>query len=285
MSLILTKGPGEVVAEILMSRAAFAGSFLVVEGEDDSRLWRKFTAPEYCEIVIAGGKPCALESMVRLGALNVSGVVSVVDDDYDGKLRTRLNNPNVVYTDENDTEIVLLRSSALDRVLAEFVDQETLTRLEREIGSTIRQAVASRAAVLGRLRFFSKKDNVAISFGDLSCHRVCLKTQWEIDVASIAAIVSAAHPTIKSDDLIAIMTAKDDQDPWTWCQGHDAVDLLVIGMQEKFRVRQVGRELLARYLRIAFNPDDLCKTAMYRAIVEWENNNGPSRVFRSSIAS
>ena len=56
MSLAALKGPAEVEAEILMSRTAFDGAFLVVEGDDDSRFFRSRVDDLACEIVIAGGK-------------------------------------------------------------------------------------------------------------------------------------------------------------------------------------------------------------------------------------
>ena len=34
------KGPGEIESEVIMTRQLHAGSFLIVEGEDDHRFWR-----------------------------------------------------------------------------------------------------------------------------------------------------------------------------------------------------------------------------------------------------
>ena len=50
------KDAGEVVSEVLMTRLAHQGSFLLLEGPDDSRFWEPRVLEQRCEIVIGGCK-------------------------------------------------------------------------------------------------------------------------------------------------------------------------------------------------------------------------------------
>lgn len=66
MSLSALKGPGEVAAEAIMTRMDFAGTLLIVEGDDDSRFFRGRIDKDACDVIIAGGKALTLAAAAQL---------------------------------------------------------------------------------------------------------------------------------------------------------------------------------------------------------------------------
>jgi hypothetical protein len=118
------KSPAEIENEVRMQRQLHAGSFLVVEGDDDHRFWSSRVATCCCELVIGDGKPNVLGALERLDRTAIDGVLGIVDDDFDALEGRVLPSPNLVVTETHDLECLLLRSPALNRVLAELGDQE-----------------------------------------------------------------------------------------------------------------------------------------------------------------
>jgi len=69
-------------------------------------------------------------------------------------------------------------------------------------------------------------------------------------------------------------------DPWKICQGHDLIDILVIGLKHVLgHAKEVGRNQMASVLRQGIERAEFCDTLLVKKIVEWENRNTPHRIF------
>lgn len=114
----------DVANEISMSRTVFKGTYLVVEGATDARLFGKFLVDD-AKIIAACSKSnvkTAVDICVRRKDI---GVLGIVDRDMDDMLGRR-SSPPVFPTDGRDMECMIIRSGALDAVLAEYGDAEKL---------------------------------------------------------------------------------------------------------------------------------------------------------------
>ena len=116
------KNPSTLAAEVKMTRGAHNGTLLLVEGSDDIRFWGTRRHPT-CELVDGEGKANVIGCIHRLDKEPVSGVLGVVDDDYDFLTGTHHATRNIVATDAHDLECLLCRSPALDEVLAQCGDR------------------------------------------------------------------------------------------------------------------------------------------------------------------
>jgi len=160
-----------------MTRQAHKGSFLVLEGPDDSRFWGPHVPVGQCEIVVGGGKPAVVGAIHRLDRQSFQGAVGLVDDDCDRLQNRPPLSPNLVHTDVRDLEGVLLRSSAFLKVLAEYGDEAKIKRFEAG-GETIRDALLKRALPLGRLRWLSYKLGTDLNFKRLNPARFMDESTW-----------------------------------------------------------------------------------------------------------
>lgn len=88
-----------------MTRLAHRGSFLLLEGPDDSRFWEPRVLEQRCEIVIGGCKRSVVSAVQTLDSQAVPGIVGLVDDDCDRLRSVSPPSPNLVYTDARDIEV------------------------------------------------------------------------------------------------------------------------------------------------------------------------------------
>src|SRR5574337_1707452 len=86
MTVFVSRTVGDVVSEILMSRSAFSGSFLVLEGDEDVKFWELRAARNECQFVLTGSKVTVVGAVLQSVNLKQIGLLGIVDDDYDSLL-------------------------------------------------------------------------------------------------------------------------------------------------------------------------------------------------------
>ena len=283
-----TKDPGQIEAEVIMNRQANQGSFLVLEGPDDHKFWRPRVALNACELVIGDGKPNVEGALVRLDKRGFLGALGIVDDDYDRLEGRTLPSPNLLATDAHDLESVLLRSSALDRVLAEFGDPAKIRRFEDPQDITVRAALLQRGLPFGRLRWLSLRLGWGLSFDHLRPERFADSKTWVVDQERLYAAVTATGVVESTETLKAATQMLPQTDPWSICQGHDLISLLRIGLQRVLGDLKPNRGVgdIAALLRAAYDERELHQGALGGSIDGWQSANPPYRVlFSAGVAT
>ena len=141
------KEPGSLAAEIKMSQTIQDSPFLIVEGRDDRRFWLP-RCQDDCEIVDGEGKKNVVGCIRKLDGENFRGALGVTDDDYDSLMGTPLASRNLVMTETHDLECLLIRSPALETVLAEFGVPEKINEFENVSGVDVRVFLISLPLLL-----------------------------------------------------------------------------------------------------------------------------------------
>ena len=279
------KTPGTLVAEVKMNRMSHDGSFLIVEGKDDVRFWtprsRRHTS---CELVDGEGKPNVTGGIQRLDAENFSGVLGVVDSDYDLLNDITIESDNLLATDAHDLECLLCRSSALDAVLAEHGSPPKIERFENETGADVRTGLVERALVFGRLRWAAVRCHPVIDLRGLGVPRFVDKDTWT--VTSEESIYRALFDS--PEDVLTLTRRVDDlpeADPWHIVHGQDVVRILRIGLRNVLGEipASVGLREIKTVLRAGMSPDDLQATELWKDMRAWENANHPYMVLAERI--
>ena len=105
-----SKTPGTLAAEIKMGRASHKGAFLIVESNDDIRFWTPTSRRHAnCELVDGEGKQNVIGGIQRIDAACFSGVLGIVDSDYDTLNGIGIESRNPLATDAHDLECLLCR--------------------------------------------------------------------------------------------------------------------------------------------------------------------------------
>ena len=280
MSFSALKGPGEVVAEVLMTRMGFAGTLLLVEGDDDSRFFRGRIDKDACDLVIAGGKLSVVGSIQRLDAQHFQGALGVCDDDCASLNGHPSASPNLILTECRDLDTLLVQSHALERVLAEYGDKNAVQKLEAAKGP-VRDILAKLALPFGRLRWLSTRDHLGLDFEKLTPFRF-IKPDWSFNAGDLTS-AAAAQLKESPHDLDARVSALPAVDPWLACQGHDLLAILAIGLGKGGALgsRNPGSKTIASTLRTSLDSTHWLKSVLATDIRRWEAANPPFKVLSS----
>lgn len=270
----------DVANEISMSRSSFKGTYLVVEGSTDIRLYGKFVS-DGTRLIAACSKNNVAESVAELVRRGDTAVVGIVDRDMDTLLGKKCRAP-VFQTDRRDMETMILCSDALGAVLSEYADREKLAAFEESNGP-VRDVLGRSAASIGALMFISYRRGMNLSFKDLDFDGFVVRGSMGVDVRRMVTTVFSQSMdqmyTVRYiSDQVRELTSKTD-DPWEFARGHDAVSILALGLREVFgsyNASRLGDNALGGALRLAFGHEQFVSTDLYKATSEYSSEKGIS---------
>ena len=278
----MRQSPSVKANAIRLKRQVHKGCFLVVEGRDDRLFFEQFVDRDVCWITVADGKENVTDVIGALEAECFPGVVGIMDADFDHIEGYRWSSDNLIVLEVVDLEALLIRSSALDRVLVELGSGEKIA----EFGS-IREALVRAAVPIGCLRLHSLRARLSLTFQGLKYRRY-------IDVKSLAVDPHALVREVKNrsqrfelncHDVVGVIDTiqRSVPDHWMVCYGADMVAILAVGLRKTLgtnSARAVTAEVVRRCLRLAFQWSDLRKSALDRDLREWAARNPGFRVLK-----
>jgi hypothetical protein len=273
---------------IRLRRSIFSGTFLLVEGSSDKIFYERFIGKAACEVVTVSGKPSSkLRVIAVLDILEKSsfqGILAIVDADFDRLEASFHHSPNLLRTDTHDLETMLLNSSALDKVIAEFSSEEKITRFGRDVRTALLEAGMS----VGYLLWVSQGDGLNLTFDGITFSKFIDEQTLQIDELRLIQEVKNKSQalSLKSEDLQQRLTSQksSSHDPWQVCCGHDLVEILSLGLRKAIgssKATDVEPISLERNLRFAYEEAYFRKTQIYLGIRTWESNNQPFKVLRN----
>lgn len=121
MSSVKDEITGQTIAnEIMMERSAHHGSLFLVEGETDASLFKGFADLHECSIIVCAGWENLFDAINVLSDMSIEDALGFSDRDYFGDTGFPEYNGVIIFTDENDLEIQMVCSQALNKLLEEF---------------------------------------------------------------------------------------------------------------------------------------------------------------------
>lgn len=263
-------------------------AFLLVEGDTDRRLFSKFIDKNKCKIQTAENKDNVIEAISILNSSNFGGVLGVIDADFmhlEGK-KCEVN--NVILTDTHDIETLMLNSSALESLIAEYANRDKLMEFERDRGENLTNVLLQNTSVLGYLRWFSLRNRADYDFKTIRYHIFTDCSTLSVNLTKLVSEAINQSPAAKITDcdltiqrIQNMMLSKNDL--WQVCCGHDMVQLLLIGLKSVFggyNSKALGDGALEGSLRMCFEYGSFAETKSYAFIIEWEKQHAPYQILR-----
>ncbi|MBA7563088.1 hypothetical protein ES708_04741 [subsurface metagenome] len=291
----------DITAEVIMTRVAFAGAVVIVEGDDDVSLFERLFARGSCEVLPARGKENALDSIQRLNNSKVPGVLAIVDADFDRIAGLSSSYQNVVMSDHHDVEVMLITSPALEAVLQEYASRGKADRyLHATKSQSLREALFASAHPIGVFRWLSYSQKWSLDFDEMN-YKKFLNDNLSVDCDKMISYIRqftagryASDPTSLAarwpDDAVLVpMIAKTMETTRSnrneLCCGHDLAALLAIGLRSKWGSQPASianKSNVGALLRLAYDTSFFATTDLYSTICDWEQMNKPYNVLGRS---
>jgi len=270
----------DVANQVRMTRSAAPGAFVIVEGDSDARVYRKFVDEKRCRVIPAHGKSNVLSAMETLEADETDGILAIVDNDFWRLDSVEPNSENILVTDTHDLETLIISSGALDTVLEEFGAPKKLLSI-----GNVRDTLLRTALPIGFIRWISssRQENLSLRFKDVSFVTVveCSGNSMKTSIDRLLTEVKRHTHNVIIDERfirtrISELIRSKRHDPWQVCRGHDMVHILTIGLRQVFGNRHahsIGYEQVDRILRLSFGFGEFSRTKLFTSIKNWERAN------------
>ena len=263
-----------------MLRSVFSGAILVVEGVTDTRLYGKLIDDSDCEVIAAHSKDNVRLSVREMNLRRRDNkVIGIMDADTD-LLEGKSSSPPLFITDARDAEMMLIKGNALNDVIHEYGDKDAVDLFEEKHGQ-IRDVILNACYPLGLLMYLSKIRDLGLSFKDLDFLRFINPSTLRPDIRAMAeeVIYNSQDPGLSAKRMREILEAElgNELNPWIVCRGHDAVEVLVIGLRRTFggyNAKGIRCGELAGALRLSYDMSDFIETRLYKETKEWCESNG-----------
>lgn len=272
----------DICNEISMERTVFDGTFLLVEGVTDSRLFGKFLDRDSSELLVAHSRDNVERAVREMGSRRGDSlVIGIVDADLD-LLHGKAVKPPLFRTDCRDMEMMIVRSNALDDVIDEYVEAEKAEQFEERFGP-VRDALVSASYPIGLLMCISQDRGLGLCFKNLDFQRFINPRSLALDAKAMVGEVLEASSSSRIGrkqlyDMLLEETEMLD-DVWKAARGHDTIAILLIGLRRgfgSFNARDLDAGSLSGDLRLAFSDEDFKDTDLFRSTSEWAQTAGVS---------
>ncbi len=275
--------PSTLANDIGLMRANGDMPFLLLEGSSDVLLFKKFLT-DGCEVMACHGRENLIEVLEKLMDRALDGAIGLADKDYADYVGFPDHPDTVIFTDDNDMEVSMISSPAVEAVLREYGNEDEAENECLTQGSSVANLIYTWAAPLGAIRLDSHRNDLALVFQNMRYHFVSNNSPELCLKASIKSIVQkSGADNVNFLDEIAQRVAKDlgESPHKKLCQGHDCVRILARALRNKFgknssfdNKKSFGE--LGKSLRLAYEYEYFQKTQIFVSIRDWERETGYS---------
>ncbi len=278
----------DVANEVTMSRSAFSGTILLVEGSQDIRCFERFVDEQKCKIIPTRGKSNAIEAIDILEQIGLEGFLAIVDADFWHMDDVPNPSTNILLTDVHDLEIMIINSRAFRTVIVEYGSATKIkVFLKKQSSGDLRSVLLDRCLPIGLLRWISTRDNLGLNFNGLNYANCVDKASLKVLIDKLIQIVLSLtkKKSYKTENIHTKLDENLNSGPYDLfqvCCGHDFTAILAIGLRKAIGSKKskiANQENIEKILRLSYDSRDLECTSLYEDSKKWESDNVPYEVF------
>lgn len=277
----MRRSPEILADSIRLKRQINNKCLLVVEGRDGRKFFEHFVDDTARSVTVADGKPNVTEVIARLERDQFPGIIGVVDADLDHVEGYQSLSDNLIILETADLEALLIRSSALDRVLVELVSRDKIS----QFGGNIRGVLVKAAIWIACLRLHSKRAGLSLRFKGIKYKECIIDESLSVNLEVLVQEVinrSQLHRLSRMDIVTELRSIHGSIiDPWLICYGKDMIGILSFGLRKTLggnNAKDVTPEIINRGLRLSFDWDDMNRSVLGKNLRAWSKRNPGYRI-------
>jgi len=276
----------DIAEEIrMLAGAAPRKTQVLVEGEDDLKLYERLLDASKCQVVAASTRD-AKRRVLEVARLlrtqprrKVQAFLGIIDTDFDELLGKKRTDQCIVYTDGYSLESMLVRHCRWDAITSEL-------RLALE--PDFLQRVLCATGEVGLLRLASMMEAWGLRFKGLDVCSFVDPVAITVDLEALTAAAVDNTPGARVEVHTVRRKLADgkcrDYDPWHLCNGHDLVAILASTLRARTNPTKafVTPPWLAGVLRMTHDERCFSGTRTYYDLLKWEEAHRPFAVLFGS---
>lgn len=281
---------GDSIAnEVLLVRDKYKGTVLLLEGDSDEKLFRKFAADPDMLIIPTWGKQNAIDAVEILESCEQEGIVAIVDADFahlNGSLPT---SQNVLITDDHDIEMMIIRTDSFCAVLRELGSLVKIRKFAEGLKREVREILLQKSLIVGHFRLLSFLDGLNLKFDGLHFERFVSRDSLELDSEALVTNILALtkNPQLEAGPIHLrvqkVIEEHTNDDPYQVCCGHDFVAIFGIGLRKLLGSKSketASPEAVCIALRLAYDAEKFRQTVLYSSAKDWSDKNQGYIIFK-----
>lgn len=247
-------------------------TFILVEGDSDIRLFRKFFNLEYCKVELVPGGNKKLEEGVEELLKIYNLIIGIRDADFLNLSENPYTKTNMFLTDQHDIEMCMIsEDNIFETIIIEFTDIPILENI------LVRNNILKLIEQISLLKWLNEIENLEIKFEGTGFQDLITFQNNTIDFNQYFSRLISKSPNAKIIDIEVIKTKIEDlkaknPNPFQLCNGHDFIKALSQFLREKGKTKNLNDDLISSIFRINYSNDLFSKTVLYSKTKEWAEN-------------
>lgn len=242
-------------------------AFVLVEGESDIRLFRKFFNLNNCKVENIPGGKYKLEECVKELINKHPLLVGLRDADFKHIDGPAYAEPNMFLTDFHDMEMILISE---DEVFSALIFEHTTISKDKHI--EVRNDIMTAIKQVGYLRLLNEKENIEFNF-ETSFKDLISFSKLEIDFPKYFMRILSKSPNAKITDIGIVEEKIKALDAFGFdnlqlTNGHDFIKALTQFLKESSGT-SIGDENISGSLRMSYTKDHFKKTKLFSDTKDW----------------
>ncbi|MCW2370328.1 DUF4435 domain-containing protein [Sphingobium sp. B11D3D] len=279
--------PKDFAAQIRMERQKHRGIFLLLEGANDAKRFKKFLHEPSCSVINCFGKANVRDTIELQQDVGNDDCIGFIDADFDRIDGKHADNEDILISNTHDFDTDVCYSDAMLRYLEEMGTAGKLCQ-----GGGAKNCVADIAQCLkplSCLRYVNQRDQLGYKLD-----RVDLEVFFNGHILDLNAMIDhVSQGRFSSDECKTSLRSRVehfmgvDFDLWQLTNGHDLIAAIGIALRDRLGERrppQTWRSEVERHLRLTFDVSDFRELGMLARIQVWETARPGKVVLRPGLA-
>ncbi len=237
--------------------------FIIVEGETDFKLFKKFIDKSFVTIEIAHGVAILLKAVSEL-LQETKKIIGIRDADFTHLEGKKEEAPNIFLTDFHDMEMMILATDkAYKSVMTEFLTKET------DITS-FRQNILKSISFIGGIRWINTIEDLKLNFKNFGLGDFYNGEKRTLDKKKyLSAIMERSgnrQREVKNKEVA--LKIEDIEDFFNLCNGHDFQKAFALCVSANSN-KGINQTEVGRAFRLVYRFEDFRETDLHKQLEKW----------------
>ena len=245
--------------------------FILLEGDSDVRLFRKFFNLQSCKVERIPGGSSKVETAVSELASISEIVIGIRDADFINVGTIPYSNLNMFLTDYHDIEMTMVSDDdSISAIIFEY------TNIPKENHISVREQLISIIEDISLLKWLNEIEKIELLFDKTSFQNLVSFANFTIDFDEYLSRILRKSPNARIVDVTTIKSEIASlkslgKDNFQLCNGHDFIKIFAKFLREQGNAKGISDDTVASILRTNYTKEKFYTTKLFEMTKTWSD--------------